>query len=616
MNSRKRMMIVFAGAAFLLSACGLSGLGLVPEALDLYKEKKEELEEVVSSAASFELPGALGEVVELVTGNGEKEGPSAEEDADKPEKDAGKPEKDTGKPDKKKGTGFQEIKDLVLYDAGGLKVTLNSVEKQDDYYALQYVCESRSEIPLHIQGDVFSLNGICLPGGEILLDVDAGGRAEMTSYLEEAVLDLAGIGEVFEVGTEIIVYGQGDYMSLADEYVTARVGDGNGETSALEIPEGKDELYSEDGVTISHIKTVQDKNFLKNYYSVKNMSDRTFRWWIGSGDKDSLNGRVYADLYPQLQGGTLPPGMSGITMCELILPEEIREAGTRIESADLQAMIDDIDGRTKYMDIHFSAQGKELTASAGPAEYSEADKAMMAMEEERQREEEEKEAVLAAAVPAEISESCMFVEHTGKRYTAFSTAVVRNPNTDVAMTHVGVKISVLNSRGEELAESKVSELVFLKPGEEVPFCSWEVGLEGEPASIRVELFKDGMDSLVTKDRWEHYEEESASFSKVLPEISVQNVKMQMPEEVRYTETLRLTTPAKVLGRVRNDSSTDESTVTVACMLRGADGKLLFCWTGPVKDLAAGAEQDMELNLQTEELPEFDHIEFRCYSGYL
>ena len=23
-----------------------------------------------------------------------------------------------------------------------------------------------------------------------------------------------------------------------------------------------------------------------------------------------------------------------------------------------------------------------------------------------------------------------------------------------------------------------------------------------------------------------------------------------------------------------------------------------------------------VNLQTEELPEFDHIEFRCYSGYL
>ena len=66
----KRMMIVFAGAAFLLSACGLSGLGLVPEALDLYKEKKEELEEVVSSVASFELPGALGEVADLVTGNG------------------------------------------------------------------------------------------------------------------------------------------------------------------------------------------------------------------------------------------------------------------------------------------------------------------------------------------------------------------------------------------------------------------------------------------------------------------------------------------------------------------------------------------------------------------
>ena len=40
----KRMMIIFAGAAFLLSACGLSGQGLVPDALDLYKEKKEELE--------------------------------------------------------------------------------------------------------------------------------------------------------------------------------------------------------------------------------------------------------------------------------------------------------------------------------------------------------------------------------------------------------------------------------------------------------------------------------------------------------------------------------------------------------------------------------------------
>ena len=92
--------------------------------------------------------------------------------------------------------------------------------------------------------------------------------------------------------------------------------------------------------------------------------------------------------------------------------------------------------------------------------------------------------------------------------------------------------------------------------------------------------------------------------------------MRLPEEVRYTETLKITNPAKVLGRVRNDSSTDESTVTVACMLRGADGKLLFCWTGTVKDLAAGAEQDMEVNLQTEELPEFDHIEFRCYSGYL
>ena len=386
MNSGKRMMIVFAGAAFLLSACGLSGLGLVPEALDLYKEKKEELEEVVSSVASFELPGALGEVADLVTGNGKEEDSAVEKDA--------------GKPDRKQGTSFQKIKDLVLYDVGGLKVTLNGVEKQGDYYAMQYACESKSGIPLHIQGEAFSLNGICLPGGEILLDVDAGGRAEMESYLEEDVLDLAGIGEIFEVGTEIIVYGQDDYMSLADEYVTARVGDGNGETSALEIPEGKDELYSEDGVTISHIKTVQDKNFLKSYYSVKNMSDRTFRWWIGSEDKDSLNGQVYDDLYPQLQGRTLPPGMSGITMCELILPEEMREAGTRVESADLQAMIDDIDGRTKYMDIHFSAQGKELTASGGPAEYSEADKAMMAMEEERQREEEEKEAVLAAAVPA------------------------------------------------------------------------------------------------------------------------------------------------------------------------------------------------------------------------
>ena len=612
----KRMMIVFAGAAFLLSACGLSGLGLVPGALELYKEKKEELEEVVSSVASFELPGALGEVADLVTGNGREEDSPQENDTGKAEKDSGKPEKESGKPGSKKGTGFQEIKDLVLYDVGGLKVTLNGVEKQGDYYAMQYACESKSGIPLHIQGEAFSLNGICLPGGEILLDVDAGGKAEMESYLEEDVLDLAGIREIFEVGTEIIVYGQDDYMTLADEYVTARVGDGKGETSAPEIPEGKDELYSEEGVTISHIKTVQDKNFLKSYYAVKNMSDRTFRWWIGSEDKDSLNGQVYDDLYPQLQGRTLPPGMSGIAMCELILPEEIREAGTRIESADLQAMIDDSEGRTKYMDIHFSARGKEMAASAGPAELSEEDKAAIAREEEWQREEEEKEAVLAAAVPAEISESCLFVEHTGKKYSAFTTAVLRNPNTDVAMTHVGVKISVLNSRGEELAESKVSELVFMKPGEEVPLSSWEVGMEEEPASIKVELFKDGMDSLVTKDRWEYYEGEAASFSKVLPEISVQNVKMRLPEEVRYTETLKITEPAKVLGRVRNDSSTDESTVTVACMLRGADGKLLFCWTGTVKDLAAGAEQDMEVNLQTEELPEFDHIEFRCYSGYL
>ena len=608
MNSGKRMMIVFAGAAFLLSACGLSGLGLVPDALDLYKEKKEELEEVVSSVASFELPGALGEVADLVTGNGKEEDSAAE-------KDAGKPEKETGKPGRKKGTGFQEIKDLVLYDAGGLKVTLNGVEKQGDYYALQYACESSSSIPLHIQGDVFSLNGICLPGGEILFDVEAGGKAEMESYLEEAVLDLAGIGEVSEVGTEIIVYGQDDYMALADEYITVRVGDGKEEISAPEIPEGKDELYSEDGVTISHIKTVQDKNFLKSYYAVKNMSDHTFRWWIGSEDKDSLNGQVYDNLYPQLQGRTLPPGMSGIAMCELMLPEEIAKAGTRVESADLQAMLDDSEGRTKYMDIHFTAEGKELTASAGAADFSEEDKAAMAREEEWQREEEEKEAALAAAVPAEISESCMFVEHAGKKYNAFTTAVVRNPNTDVAMTHVAVKISVLNSRGEELSGNNVSELVFLKPGEEVPLSSWAVSLEEEPASIKVELTRDGMDSLVTKDHWEHYEEETA-FSKALPEISVQNVKIQPPEEVRYTETLKITNPAKVLGRVRNDSGTDESIVTVACMFRGADGKLLFCWAGTVKDLAAGAEQDMELNLQTEELPEFDHLEFRCYSGYL
>ena len=259
----KRMMIVFAGAAFLLSACGLSGLGLVPGALELYKEKKEELEEVVSSVAFFELPGALGEVADLVTGNGREEDSPQENDTGKAEKDSGKPEKESGKPGSKKGTGFQEIKDLVLYDVGGLKVTLNGVEKQGDYYAMQYACESKSGIPLHIQGEAFSLNGICLPGGEILLDVDAGGKAEMESYLEEDVLDLAGIGEIFEVGTEIIVYGQDDYMTLADEYVTARVGEGKGEASAPEIPEGKDELYSEEGVAISHIKTVQDKNFLK-----------------------------------------------------------------------------------------------------------------------------------------------------------------------------------------------------------------------------------------------------------------------------------------------------------------------------------------------------------------
>ena len=605
----KRMMIIFAGAAFLLSACGLSGQGLVPDALDLYKEKKEELEEVVSSVASFELPGALGEIADLVTGNGREEDSASE-------KDAGEQGKNPGKTGRKKETGFQEIKDIVLYDAGGLKVTLNGVEKQGDCYALQYACESSSSIPLHIQGEAFSLNGICLPGGEILLDVDAGGRAEMESYLEEDVLDLAGIGEVFEVGTEIIIYGQDDYMTLADEYVTVRAGEGKGEASAPEIPEGKDELYSEDGVTISHIKTVQDKNFLKSYYAVKNMSDRTFRWWIGSEDKDSLNGQVYDDLYPQLQGRTLPPGMSGIAMCELMLPEEIREAGTRVESADLQAMIDDSEGRTKYMDIHFSAQGKELTASAGAAELSEKDKAAMAREEEWQREEEEKEAALAAAVPAEISESCLFVEHAGKKYNAFTTAVVRNPNTDVAMTHVAVKISVLNSRGEELSGNNVSELVFLKPGEEVPLSSWAVSLEEEPASIKVEFTRDGMDSLVTKDSWEHYEEDAASFSKALSEISVQNVKIRQPEEVRYTETLKITEPAKVLGRVRNESGTDESTVTVVCMFRGADGKLLLCRTGTVKDLAAGAEQDMELNLQTDELPEFDHLEFRCYSGYL
>ena len=308
--------------------------------------------------------------------------------------------------------------------------------------------------------------------------------------------------------------------------------------------------------------------------------------------------------------------MSGIAMCELMLPEEIREAGTRVESADLQAMIDDSEGRTKYMDIHFSAQGKELTASAGAAELSEKDKAAMAREEEWQREEEEKEAALAAAVPAEISESCLFVEHAGKKYNAFTTAVVRNPNTDVAMTHVAVKISVLNSRGEELSGNNVSELVFLKPGEEVPLSSWAVSLEEEPASIKVEFTRDGMDSLVTKDSWEHYEEDAASFSKALSEISVQNVKIRQPEEVRYTETLKITEPAKVLGRVRNESGTDESTVTVVCMFRGADGKLLLCRTGTVKDLAAGAEQDMELNLQTDELPEFDHLEFRCYSGYL
>ena len=608
MNSGKRMMLVFAGAAFLLSACGLSRPDLVPDALDLYKEKKEELEEVVSSVASFELPGALGEIADLVTGNGWEEDPASE-------KDPGKQGKDPGKAGGKKRTGFQEIKDIVLYDVGGLKVTLNGVEKQGDYYALQYACESSSSIPLHIQGDAFSLNGICLPGGEILLDVDAGGKAEMESYLEEAVLDLADMGEVFEIGTEIIVYGQ-DYMALADEYVTVRVGDGKGEASAPEIPEGKDELYSEDGVTISHIKTVQDKNFLKTYYAVENTSDRTFRWWIGSEDKDSLNGQIYDDLYPQLQGGTLPPGMSGIAMCELILPEEIAKAGTKVESADLQAMIDDSEGRTKYMDIHFSAEGKEMTASAGPAELSERDKAAMAREEEWQREEEEKEAALAAAVPAEISETCLFVEHTGKKYSAFTAAVVRNPNTDVAMTHVAVTISVLNSRGEELAENKVSDLVFLKPGEEVPLIGWAVSLEEEPASIKVEFTRDGMDSLVTKDNWEHYEEDSSSFSKALSEISVHNVKIQPPEEVRYTETLKITNPAKVLGRVRNESGTDESTVTVACMFRGADGKLLLCRTGTVKDLAAGTEQDMELNLQTDELPEFDHLEFRCYSGYL
>ena len=177
------------------------------------------------------------------------------------------------------------------------------------------------------------------------------------------------------------------------------------------------------------------------------------------------------------------------------------------------------------------------------------------------------------------------------------------------------KISVLNSRGEELSGTNVSELVFLKPGEEVPLSSWEVSLEEEPASIKVELTRDGMDNLVTEDNWEHYEGETA-FSRALPEISVQNVKIRQPEEVRYTETLKITNPAKVLGQVRNDSSTDESTVTVACMFRGADGKLLFCWAGTVQDLAAGAEQDMELNLQTEELPEYDHLEFRCYSGYL
>ena len=149
----------------------------------------------------------------------------------------------------------------------------------------------------------------------------------------------------------------------------------------------------------------------------------------------------------------------------------------------------------------------------------------------------------------------------------------------------------------------------------MPLIGWAAGLEEEPASIKVEFTRDGMNSLVTKDHWEHYEEET-TFSKELPEISVQNVKIRQPEEVRYTETLKITEPAKVLGQVRNESGTDESTVTVVCMFRGADGKLLFCRTGTVKDLAAGTEQDMELNLQTDELPEFDHLEFRCYSGYL